>query len=443
MLTCYRGHIISPASAGKWIEFRQGAMVVSEGKILDIGDWQDIQSSLSANDKVIDYDKNLIVPGLIDLHVHLVQMAAAGKWGVTLLDWLNDYIFPAEIKFKKHDHAKRLAKWFFLELAKNGTTLACVLNTIHQEATDIAFESAQSMGNRVIMGQNLMDVNSPDELTVPCNEALKQTEELCKKWHGADNNRILYAFTPRFAPTCSMQLLSGAADLKLKYPGTYIHTHLAENLAELELVKKIFPQNRSYVDVYKSAGLLGKNSLFAHSIYLDEKDILELSQSGSAIAHCPSSNFFLKSGVFPIERINKANIAVGLGSDIAAGVELSIFKAMKDAVYIQPSQWISPKECFYFATLGAARAVNLDHLIGSLEHGKDADFIVLDPALKSSITDDLLDHQLDDILSGLVYLGDDRIVSATYVRGKCIYEQEKFETLQKTDYFSKAELRRH
>jgi len=206
-----------------------------------------------------------------------------------------------------------------------------------------------------------------------------------------------------------------------KHPGTYVHTHLSEAKEEIQFVATQFPTARSYLDVYKSFGIIGKRTVFAHAIHLDDQDIKTVADTHSSLAHCPSSNFFLKSGVFLYAKISAAGCLFGLGSDVAAGPSMSLFNVMKDANYMQPDIWIEPPELLYRATLGGAKAAHLDHLIGSLTVGKEADFIVVDASRKSGIVDNILSQPTDEILSSLVFLGDDRLIEATYVRGRCIF----------------------
>ena len=421
-VTAYLGHIISPTGPDSFDDFPQGALIVDQkGVIVAAGPWSELKTSHAQN-RVVDYGQKLLLPGFVDLHVHLAQIAQAGRAGDTLLGWLTKYIFPEETKFSQRDHATRLANWFFRELAANGTTLSCVFTSIHKEATDIAFQTAADLGLRVVMGKVMMDINSPPELTESKEQSLIDAEELCKRWHGHDNNRLLYAFTPRFAPTSSSEVMSGVGKLWSKYPGSYMQTHLSENTDELRWIKELFPNCKNYLDVYTTHGLVGKNSLFAHAIHLDNSEIAVLRSSGASVAHCPSSNFFLKSGVFPYKRMTDATIPFGLGSDVAGGPEISMFKVMRDAVYIQPQLWLSPAQLLYLATLAGAAALNLQDKVGSLSPGKEADFIVVDPSRKTSVPADVLERPTQDILSALVYLGDDRMIASTFVRGKNVYD---------------------
>lgn len=416
--TAYRGHIVSPLSATSYLDFRSGVLIVEDGKIVACGEGL----SIPVGCKVIDCGEKLILPGLVDLHLHLPQVTQTGKSGEHLMAWLNRFIFPAEEKFADLDYATKIARWFFDELAANGTTLANVFTTIHKDSCDAAFAIAREKGMRVVMGKVMMDCNSPAALTEETRQSLLDSEALASKWHGVDNCRLLYAFIPRFGVTSTPELLKGVGESWRKFPGSYVHTHLSEAREEIQFVATQFPWARSYLDVYRSFGIIGERTIFAHSIHLDDIDIASVSQSRSSLAHCPSSNFFLKSGVFPYKKVQEAGCLFGLGSDVAAGPQMSLFQVMKDANYIQDEFWIEPAELLYRATLGGAEALHLDSLVGSLEAGKEADFIIVDPSRKTGIVENILTKPTEEILSSLIFLGDDRIVEATHVRGKAIYQ---------------------
>jgi len=420
----YAGHLISPIDASSFLDVRRGAIAVDGvGKIQDVGPLEELRAKWNAA-RVFDFGDRLILPGLIDLHIHLPQFTETGKSGETLLSWLEKYTFPAEARFADPEYARKIARWFFSELARNGTTLANVFTTIHWRSTDQAFEVASEMGIRAIMGKVLMDRHAPAALLDNTEDSLRQTRELCEKWHGFDDGRLLYAFIPRFAITCTSAQLNGVARLWQAYEGTYMHTHLSESQEEVEFVQTLFPGSRSYTDVYAKHGLLGDRSIFAHSIHLSQGEMSELSKTRSSIAHCPGSNFFLKSGRFKYFPVKEAGIRFGLGSDIAGGPYMSLFQVMRDAYYTQSDCWIPAPELLYRATLGGADALGLEEKVGSLAKGKEADFIVVDPTRNTGITADRLSQSMEDIISALVFMGDDRLVEATFVRGRCIFEVE-------------------
>ncbi len=425
-LSVYLGHIVDPVDDDNYRDIPQGALVVSgKGQIEAVGKWADLSAQYSNTAQIVDYGRKVIMPGMIDMHIHLPQFTQIGKSGETLLGWLEKYIFPAEARFSDLSHAEKIAAWFFDELACNGTTLAVVFTTIHKEATDAAFSIAADKGMRAIMGKVMMDRNAPANLLEDSKKSLSESEQLAGKWHGFDDGRLLYAFTPRFAITATDELLHECGKLWQANPGTYMHTHLSESLEEVKKVASLFPDSRSYLDVYDRSGLVGERSVLAHSIHLDDEDLQVMHKKKCALAHCPSSNFFLKSGIFPIDRVRAAKVEFGLGSDVAAGPQMSLFGVMKDANFIQPQIWISPRELFYRATKGGARALKLEDKLGSLEVGKEADFIVVDPTLKNACPMDILEHDTDDILSAMVFLGDDRMIDATYIRGRPVFKRTR------------------
>ena len=382
---------------------------------------QDIASSLSLEQLG---EHQLLMPGLIDCHVHLPQFNVTGCQSETLIEWLDTYIFNEEAKFNDTNYAKEISDLFFQALLESGTTTAAVFLTTHKKAVETAFQSAVSKGNRVIMGLNLMDDNSPDDLVQTTQQALMDTENLCKRWHNQEGGRIQYAWIPRFALTSSEELLEGLGHLRKKYPDVYFHTHLSEQPSEIDAVLEKFPAAKNYTDVYERYGLLGNKSILAHSIHLSDGEMQVLQQNNCLTAHCPGTNFFLKSGRFSLRQVLNHNIHVGLGSDVGAGPQLSILNAMRDAQYTQEN-WVVPITLLYYlATLGAAKGLMLEDTIGNFIEGKRADFIVLDysslqPTSKTTSVDS---ENPEQILSQLIYRGDDRHVIRTVVQGKKVYD---------------------
>ncbi len=425
-LRSFKGHIVSPLGENELLDIADGLLVVdSNGRIVFVGEANEGERQFAEVKDRFDFGRKLIMPGLIDMHVHLPQMTQIGRNGEHLLNWLDKYIFPSEARFSDVAYATRIANWFFDELLTNGTTLAVVFSSIHKEATDAAFAVAAERGNRAIIGKVMMNTRCPEYLSENLSDSLSSSEELCLKWHGYDSGRLQYAFTPRFAVSCTDEMLTETGKLWQHHAGSYMHTHVAESDSEVALVSELFPQSRSYLSVYSDRGLTGPRSVLAHAIHLDSQDLKEIGQSRSALAHCPSSNFFLKSGVFPYSAAKEHNILFGLGSDVAAGPQMSMMGVMKDAHYIQSTHWISPTELLYRATLAGAEALQLADRLGSLEVGKEADFIVIDPSLRRGLVSDILEHETAEIISSLVFLGDDRVVERTFIRGKQVYISDK------------------
>ena len=390
---------------GKLRDFKNHYLVVENGRVVGITD--------KKQDNFVDYGDYLILPGFVDTHIHLAQIDARAKWCPDLIDWLEKYIFPAEMKFEDEEYARNAARRFFQELAKNGTTTAAVFSSPFKNATDIAFQEASEIGLRVIMGQVMMDMNVPEELKVSLYNAEKDVSELANKWHGY-GNMLYYAVTPRFAVSCSMNLMKVLANIA-KEKNLFIQTHISEQEKEIEEVLKLNPKFKNYTEVYHHAGLLGSRSILAHGVHLNDDELKILKREGVSISHCPSSNFFLHSGVMSIDAMKRHKLRVGFGSDIAAGPYFSMLEVARDASYSNP---ISPEEAFYYLTLGGAKSLSFDKITGSLEFNKSADFVVV--SLENS---ENLDTR--ELLSSLIYLGDDRNIIATYASGKEIYKKEK------------------
>ena len=297
----YRGAILHALSADEMIYFADGGLLVDEaGRIEACDAWEALLSQNALHDVEIleQAPGSLILPGFVDMHVHLPQMAVAGCQEKDLLSWLDTHIFPAEAQFADAGHAQTVSRWFFEALLANGTTTAAVFLTSHPEATQIAFETAEALGNRVIMGQNLMDCHAPTSLIRPTEQLLQETETLCAEWHGRDAGRLQYAWIPRFALTSTEALLTGIGQLRARYPAVYLHTHLSEQPGEIAAVKQAFSWARDYTEVYERFGLLGPKTILAHGIHLSDDELNRLQGCDAALAHCPSSNFFLKSGRF-------------------------------------------------------------------------------------------------------------------------------------------------
>jgi guanine deaminase len=311
-----------------------------------------------------------------------------------------------------------VAHAFYDELLHNGTLCALVFSTIHTEATDIFFAEAERRGFRAIVGKTMMDRNAPDFLLEPPRQAYEGSRALLQKWH--KRGLLRYAITPRFAPTSTPELLTAAGDLKREFPDAWVHSHISENLNEVRWVQELFPE-AEYADVYDRYGLLDSRTVLAHGVHLSDEELDLLAARGSRIAHCPNSNLFLGSGLFKLHRVRDAGVTVGLGSDIGAGTTPSIFTAMADAYKVQQVQSVSlnPFQLWYLATLGGARTLSLDAETGSLEAGKSADFLVLDLAgtpllaLRTAHAD-----AIEDVLAGLIFVGDDRAVSEAYIAGR-------------------------
>ena len=405
-----------------------GLLVIENGKVKAFDTYEALKDQY-ADLEITAYSGNLILPGFIDLHVHYPQTEMIAAHGEQLLEWLNKYTFPTEAKFRDVDYARAIACFFLDELLRNGTTTALVLTTIFSHSVDVLFEEAQRRDMRLIAGQVLMTRNAPDYLLNDANRAYEQSRELIRKWHTKD--RLLYAITPRFAITSTNEELTLAGALKAEFPDVYVHSHLSENLKEIEFTSALFPDGKDYLEVYERFGLVGDRSIFAHGIHLSNSEFERLSNAGAAIAFCPTSNLFLGSGLFNLGKAKsiEQSVNVGLGTDVGAGTSFSLLQTMADAYKVIQLQGgkLSAFQAFYLATLGSAKALSLDDKLGSFDVGKEADFIVLDlqatPLM--ALRNPVLTTSLDDLASsafGLMMLGDDRAIKATYIRGNLAHE---------------------
>jgi guanine deaminase len=407
------------APEASFVTHEDGYVAVDGDRIAGVGAWSDRPECEDVDDLGHDH---LITPGFVDTHLHAPQLEMIGSYGGHLLEWLNRYTFPTEAKFADPVYAAKVAQSFFDELLRNGTLCALIFSTIHYEATDIFFAEAERRGFRGIIGKTMMDRNAPEALLEDARTSYEQSRELLVKWH--NRGMLRYAITPRFAPTSTPQLLEYAGDLKREFPDAYVHTHISENRAEVAWVQQLFAFPE-YADVYDHFGLLGDRSVLAHGVWLTEEELDLIGRRGSRIAHCPNSNLFLGSGLFKLHHVLDAGVIVGLGSDIGAGTTPSMFNAMADAYKVQQVQHVSlsPFHLWYLATLGGAKALSLDAEIGSLEAGKSADFLVLDLAATPLIAmRSERASSVEDLLAGLIFMGDDRLVKRAYVAGRKVHE---------------------
>lgn len=399
--------------------FEDGLLIVEDGVVVEAGDAATLLPQIKDDIAVTDFSGKIIVPGFIDCHVHFPQLDIIASYGEQLLDWLNRYAYPAEARFADEDYAHEMADVFLDELLRNGTTTALVFGTVHAHSADAILEAAESRGMRLIAGKVLMDSNCPDELQDTAASAYTDSKALIERWHG--KGRLGYAITPRFALTSSEEQLAAAGRLASEYPDVWVHTHLAENKAEVEQIARQFPESRSYLDVYEQHGLLRERSVFAHCLYMDDEDRSCMAAKGAAAAFCPTSNLFLGSGLFDLREMRAANIRVGLGTDVGGGTSLSLLRTASEAYKVLHLQdeALPASRALYLATLGAAEALYLDDKVGNFEPGKEADFVVLDPA-GSSLSErrTRVATSIEEALFAITMLADDRHVAATYIAGK-------------------------
>ncbi|MEZ5478143.1 MAG: guanine deaminase [Thiolinea sp.] len=306
-----------------------GLLVVEDGHVAAVGAAAELLPGLAADCELHEYPHHLIIPGLIDTHVHYPQTDMIAAYGEQLLQWLETYTFPTERGFADSEHGREVAGFFLDELLRNGTTTACVFGTVHPESVDAFFEEAEARHLRMIAGKVLMDRNCPDYLQDTPERAYSESRALIEKWHG--RGRLSYAVTPRFAPTSTDAQLAKAGELLAEYPDVYLHTHVAENRDEVAWVRELFPDSRSYLDVYHQHGLVRPRSVMAHCIYLDEQDRQCMAEQGAAASFCPSSNLFIGSGLFDLHQTRAHGIRVGLGTDVSGSNHFSLLKTLDEA----------------------------------------------------------------------------------------------------------------
>lgn len=402
-----------------------GLLVLKDGIVQDFGSYSELAPRY-AELPTVTYTNRLLLPGFVDTHIHFPQTEMMAAYGEQLLEWLNQYTFPTERKFQNRDYAQEVASIFLDELLRHGTTTALVFAAVYPQSADAFFEAAAQRNLRMIAGKVMMDHNAPDFVCDTAQSSYDESKALIQKWHGV--GRLSYAVTPRFAITSTDEQLQLAGKLLEEFPGVYLHTHLSENVDEVALVKKLFPERAGYLDVYDHAGLVGPRSVFAHGVQLTDGEFQRLSEAEAAIAFCPTSNLFLGSGLFKIEQAKSVEhpVKVGLGTDIGAGTSFSILQTANEAYKVAQlrRQKLSPFQALFLATLGGARALSLDDKIGSFDVGKEADFIVLNPratplmAFRNSMPHPQSLAELADLAFSLVIMGDDRAVEATYIMGE-------------------------
>lgn len=428
-----RGFLIDAPAYGSLRSHRDGAIIVADGRIAEVGAYDDLRKrQRPAPVRWLERNTVAIFPGLIDCHTHLPQYSAVARGESQLLPWLRENIFPVEREFTG-PRARQEAPLFFHELARNGTTTAMVYAAIYEDSCEVGFEAAEQSGLRVILGKMMMDLGSYGQLQPKkiLSVSLIESERLCRKWNGAAEGRLEYAFSPRFAVTCSEKLMRSAGEMAQRF-GAYLQTHLAENREEIEKVRNLHMNARDYTDVYEKCGLLTPKTVLGHCIHLSAREIDAIAAAQSNVAHCPTSNLFLGSGLLKLDQLLQAGLAVGLGSDVAAGPELNMWQVMRGALDVQKARNIAephlprlrPSEAFYLATSGGGRALGKSATIGTLDVGKEADLLLVDlPALLpyGKTGPGLDDLTTEDILALCIYRGGPHATLETYVRGKCVY----------------------
>ena len=430
MLKAYRAAILrfndansTDAAAGAVYE-ADGLLVVGPNAdgvqtVVAVGSYSSLEAQF-ASLAIEHLPGRIIAPGFIDMHVHYPQLDVIGSPADGLLPWLEKYTFPEEKRFIADEYCVQAAAFFIAELLRNGVTTALTFATSHVSAVNALFEEAQKNRLRLIAGKCLMDQNAPDGLRDKTEQSLVDTEALIKQWHGV--GRLGYAITPRFACSCSPAQLRGAGELAAKYPDAWVQSHVAENVDEIAWVKQLYPTSRSYLSVYEQFGLLRPKAVYAHCIHFDSDDRALMRSTGTAAAVCPTSNLFLGSGFFDYAGADRAGFAYGLASDVGGGTSFSPFHTMLAAYYVgregvtKQGLSLSPQQLWWQHTAGAAQALGLGGVVGNLQVGCEADFVVLNPQATPLLARKTARaNSLGELLFALIVLGDDRAIEKTVI----------------------------
>ena len=422
-----RARLLTPLDSGGTRHEADGLFVVDgAGRIAFAGPAADRPEEAAA---AIDLRPFVLLPGMVDLHAHLPQVPNAGiGYALDLLTWLDRVTFPTERSWSDPAVAESLSPAIFEAFARAGTTTVLAYGVVFEAAMDAAFRAAEANGIRAILGKVMMDRGTYDPVIAPStilDRSLRESADLIGRWHGADAGRLGYAVTPRFAVSCTSDMLRESAALAAS-TGTWWQTHVSEDAFEMAEVARLHPEAEDYVDVYDRAGGLGARTVLAHAIHLSDRELGRLVATGTHVAHCPASNLFIGAGVMPLARYRAAGLSVGLGSDVSGGPETSIFSVMRVAAYAQMARRsmggddaiLDPFDWLRLGTLEGARALGLDGSIGSLEAGKDADMIAIDPSSVAPLAGQPPDDDPTALASRLIFRAHPDMVRAAWVRGR-------------------------
>jgi len=414
-------NILNPVSSSQ-TDFQKNVIITLEnGKITSITNADttskreyhpELIEGYDTNNKIIDRTDQICIPGFIDTHVHLSQYYIRGSHSPNLLHWLNTYTFAEELRSKDENYARKTAEDFFADSVSKGTTTSVIYTAPLKQSCDIAFQVAKEKGVRAVLGMTMMDENSPDFLQQTAKSAFEDSAALFEKWN-KKTDLLEYVFTPRFALTCSAELMKLTGDFA-QQNNAYVQTHLSENKDEIQRTLELFQYCRSYTDIYSKMNLLGSKTILGHVIHVTDEEISILKETNSKIAHCPDSNFFIKSGMFQWKKLRDTGIDFSLASDVAGGTSLSMLNVMKMACFRQDNYLLSPQEAFYYATLGGAKVLGKENIIGSISTGKNADLVFLKLI-------DFEKYNTTELLSKMIYTHEDIQIIETLVQGRKVY----------------------
>ncbi|MBB4481564.1 guanine deaminase [Rhizobium etli] len=425
--TLLRGRLLSfhrapltLADSQSYLYEEDGGLLIEGGLIASVGPYADVKAQAAEGTIEIDHRPHLILPGFIDMHLHFPQMQVIASYAANLLEWLNTYTFPEECRFVESAHAQRIATHFYDELIRHGTTTAVAYCSVHKTSADAFFAEAMKRNMRMVGGKVMMDRNAPQGLLDTPEMGYDETRRVIADWHGKGRNHV--AITPRFAITSTPAQMEATSALAREFPDLHIQTHLSENHDEIKFTCELYPDAIDYTDIYARYGLLGPKSLFGHAIHLSEREADVMSETGSIAVHCPTSNLFLGSGLFPLKALARREkpVRIGVATDIGGGSSYSMLRTMDEAYKIQQllGERLNPMESWYLMTRGNAEALSLADRIGTLDLGTDADLVVLDAAATPAMALKLeAVKSLPEELFLLQTMGDDRAIAETYVAG--------------------------
>ncbi|RWX78722.1 guanine deaminase [Neorhizobium lilium] len=428
--TLIRGRLLSfkraPLSltdTDSYLYEHDGALLVTGGKIAALGDYAVVKMQAPDAVEETDHRPHLILPGFIDCHVHFPQMQVIASYAANLLEWLNTYTFPEECRFVESDHAARIATHFYDELLRHGTTTAVAYCSVHKTSADAFFAESLRRGMCMVGGKVMMDRNAPQGLLDTPQMGYDETRAVIADWHAKGRNHV--AITPRFAITSTPGQMQAAQALAQEFPDLFIQTHLSENHEEIRYTSELYPDATDYTDIYARYGLLGKKTLLGHAIHLSDREADALSEAGAVAVHCPTSNLFLGSGLFPMKALMRRDkpVRVAVATDIGGGSSYSMLRTLDEAYKIQQllGERLNPLESLYLMTRGNAEALGMERDIGTLDIGSTADLVVLSaektPAMKLRME---TIRTLPEELFLLQTMGDDRAIVETYVAGKAL-----------------------
>ncbi len=421
----FTGEPFGPEDTDAYVYIEDGAVHLRDGRIVSIGDFAPVEEGEGGKEvEVVDHRPHLILAGFIDTHIHFPQVQVIASWGAQLLDWLENYTFPAEMKYAETGHAARMASAYFDLLTGHGTTTAVSYCSSHPNSAQACFAEAARRNMCMIGGKVMMDRNAPKGLCDTARTGYDDSKALIDRWHGT--GRLHYAITPRFGITSTEAQLEAAGALVAEHPTCFMQTHMSENRIEISETARLFPWARDYLDVYERYGLVGPRALLGHCIHLENREVERISETGAKPVFCPTSNLFLGSGLFDNGALRARGIATAIATDIGGGTSFSMLQTLNEGYKILQlqRQQMHPLTAFHWITRGNAVALGMEERIGTLAPGSDADLVVLDSratpemALRSETIETLSEE-----LFLLMICGDDRAVRQTYVAGEAMKKE--------------------